>query len=454
MAPFNPTSSRTAFARYAAEFSPSPPVAAKSRQCSHDDSVVDVDAKGRRVCAECGLLLLKGRVSYGGCDAFDSLTVRSSGIRRTVGDGRRWKARALCTVYGDIPANVAPDVRNLTVDIYKSVTAGGKIFRDVVRRGVVLACLYHASLARGRPMCLDELIRQFDIKVRRANSGLALVANSLRCRPIAYDVTARVVDVPFSDESACARSLVRLVNDTTTTTSGGDDEGGGYVDFQDVDVVVTHVLARSDIFNKSQSKSAVAGCVAFCARIGAGKRRSRRVAAASATPPFDVRRFAKIAGLSESTVAKKSLDVCRVVYRHYSILARLYARALSAEFGGGAINAVTFIDDIGERIVVRNFNDDDVANMTARSVDSLFVYPLLDVTDLTDWNVLWNDDRLYASVDDARVVGVVGLRVRETKRAIDVEWTRRNRRPFDVADELRRIVCVAVFGDTTTTTTS
>ena len=126
--------------------------------CLHEEVTIE---SGNRLCNDCGTILAHHF-------QFDQHNFVSQMRRK----------RVLCSIYSEIPAYIDSDVKNLTVELYK-LTTDKKIFRNIFRRAIILACLHRASILLDKSIFFDEMLEIFNLKIHEANKGISFVSNNI-----------------------------------------------------------------------------------------------------------------------------------------------------------------------------------------------------------------------------------------------------------------------------------
>ncbi len=302
------------------------------KPCEHAETFLDAC---RLICAECGMMLSE-----------KVLAERWSAV------GMRKRKVTECPIYNEIPAYVPQHIKDLTVEIYKSVT-GTDIFRNTLRRAIVLACLHRASILKHQPICFEEMLEMFNLKTHEANKGVSYVAHNIsRTSPFT---------IPFlNDEIDIESNLASL-------------------DLMDEIVPVTKlfnlVKKDSDILNNSQCKSVVCGCVFTWLKFKGVQ--------------ITLKQFSTKIGMSEMTIVKKYILITKVLFSR--IMKTLYSKLLMGCKISSHSRKIKCSDPSAlyehiERLHVFNYTNPD--KLSVVDITNGFVFPLDDVDDVTEWHML------------------------------------------------------------------
>lgn len=299
--------------------------------------------------------------------------------------------KPICTIYSEIPTYVNQNVKNLTVEIYKKVTEG-KIFRNVFRKAIVLACLHRASIVLDCPIYFDEMLELFALKTHDANKGISFVSNNLR-----YDAAYAI---PFCNDEICLESVLTAIGLKSAAT--------------DVRNVFNVICEESALLNSSHCKSVVCGCAYFHVRY--------------TNVPISVAQLSELCSVAKSTICKKYVTVFKILLkkcmrRAYSYLltnAKCATESNHRAPDGGILY------DVDEKIRVSDWNWPSRVSAVA---DDGFVYELDDVDDVLDWNILLNKS-YYDFEGNVRKLNV---KMSETTKgivfhfadAVDDKWIRK-----------------------------
>jgi hypothetical protein len=273
------------------------------------------------------------------------------------------------------------------------------------------------------------------------------------------------------------RPDVRSIGRTEESSSSGPPRDDDDEDFARAWSIVNIVRSASNLFNESHSRSVIGGCVAFYVldvvpaimivrQASAAKPigYTRRLSDLGASPVImRVKDIARLCQLADSTMGRKYVAVKKTIFNRGGLcikrlfgelLTRAFAntdgqhgagdRGLSVQSGkvdrpsglsdavdrpSGLSDAVdpasaksivchspiiAFIDAVGERTIVTAY--DDVDHMSIVSEYTRFAYPLDDVDDVMDWNLLLNEQTY---TNDTRQV-TLSARLLETSRELRV----------------------------------
>lgn len=313
------------------------------QSCAHN--TVEFDGYSD-ICADCGIILQSHYLS--------SATAHSTAKPRY--------QKPTTTIISEIPSFVSQDIKNLTVELYGIVTRE-KIFRNVFRKAIILACLHRASIIKRKPIYFDEMIELFELKTHDANRGISYVSTYL-------PRTLSDYAIPYCDDESCTMSIVNALNIS-------DDKS-----IRDINVIIQYINRNSDVMNNSHSKSAICGCIYHYLS-------NRNIT---------IKYFASKCKLAEMTIVKKYITIKRILIR--SIAKRYLSRLLSKYAAVIDRTTISVVDDNNghdfdglyspsERCVVREYDDERSVSIT--SDDGSFIYPIDEVDDILEWNLFYTN---------------------------------------------------------------
>lgn len=337
--------------------------------CKHSETDFE---NGHKICVDCGVVV----------DAHFLVDTVNLVTKQRV-------KRVDCTIYSEIPPYVPQDVKSLAVEIYKTVTSK-RIFRNVFRKAIILACLHRASIIKENPIFFDDMLEIFNLKTHDANRGITFVSTNLP-KNSPYDI-------PFCTDEICVSSVLSLVGLKSAKYN--------------VCKIFELVKEKSNVLNNSHCKSIVCGCIYFHVRY-------RSV-------PLTLRQVAQKCGMAEATILKKYMLVCEIVMKSCmkSIFSSLLSTALPENpkqlcYASKSLNAL--VDPI-ERLTIFDYATKDSIKIVAE--DDGFEYPLDDVDCLYDWNVLLQ--KTY--YDHSGQKYELDISITETPREIVVDFSNYNER--------------------------
>jgi len=336
------------------------PEEASLRECLHLEFVLE---NGMEICVDCGLI---GK--------------RFFHCNQVNGTSKFRRKNTVCAIYSEMPVYFSPDVKNLTVEIYKSVT-NDKIYRSVFRRAIIAACLHRASIILGKPIFFEDLLVIFKLKTHDANRGICFVASHI---PDASFY------IPFVSDDIGTDSLLEALN---------------IHPHHKFNIAQVYLFAKMcGVVAQSHIKSAVCGCIWFYLKLTASK--------------ITLKQFVKICGLSPLTVQKKYIDLKRsavrgVMKRFFSSMLTL-AKRQTKHFQE---NSTDTLRSMVDKLTIVNYSD---ANSISVIADDGFVYPLNDVDDVTEWNSLISG-KTYTDEHSNKITLKVLLI--ESRRGIDLDFS-------------------------------
>ncbi len=325
--------------------------------CHHTETIGE---NGGVICVDCGKIL----ESY--------FLVDTPSTTKTVNRTKRREN----TIYNEIPSYIAQDVKTVTVEIYEAVTEK-RIFRNVFRRSIILACLHRASILKECPIFFDEMLELFNLKIHDANKGISFVAMNIDRFP-----TYRI---PFWNDDICLNSIV-------VTT-----------DLRSIKPCVERLFgvikSRSDLLNSSHCKSIVCGCIYFVIKYK--------------NMHISLNQFSAKCGMAEMTIVKKYLDIYKILLKlcMKRLFSTLLVFALSSPSsppsppspsspsspssppplpasGSPIGDDADVLYESTENISVLQFKDPTALRIVSRVDD--FEYPIDDVSDIYEWNLFLN----------------------------------------------------------------
>ena len=349
--------------------------------CSHEDIA---NENGCTVCLECGNVLK----SYFLVDTPSS----SSNVVRP----RKHEK----TIYGELPSYLSHDVKALTIEIYESVTAN-RIFRNVFRRSIILACLHRAAILVKTPIFFEDMLEMFNLKIHDANRGISFVSIN----------TAKLdaYKIPFWNDDICLGSVIANTDLRSIKPS--------------VEKLFDIVKSRSNLLNNSHCKSIVCGCIYMVVKLKAIN--------------VPLKQLSQKCGMAEMTIVKKYIMIYKIVLS--ACMKRLFSSLLInartvpyrpieppalTEFADrwhtvDALPVMSLRDvyEPVENIVVYDYENG--VGMHATSATDGYVYPLDDVSNVYEWNLFLNKTyRLAVDVDGIAMEKRVNVCFAETTKSI------------------------------------
>ena len=298
--------------------------------CVHTE--VSVDSTKRKVCLDCHEVL---------SDCY--LVVQP-------GNNFQHRKKYELTLYRDIPSYLSPQIRNMTIEIYKYVT-GDDMYRNIFKKAVLLSCIHRASLLCGNIISLDSLLRIMSLTSQEATKGLNHVTikipkNSIYAIPL------------FENENNIASVAMTLGLD---------------IDVSMIQRIFIIVKSKSNLLNTSHYKSVVCGCIWFWFKI------------TNETLPLKC--FLQKVGMAELTVLKKYMCVAEVVFK--TIMKQVFCYLLNTASYKPTTRIMTLEkDDLycpDMKLTVHHYTCcDSLQVITADNT----ILPLDDVDDLIEWNFL------------------------------------------------------------------
>lgn len=340
--------------------------------CGHQDVVEDND---HTICVDCGEVVGRMLVTQ----QFVYVNTRRKPIQ--------------CTVYNDIPPEFDPAVKNMAVNIYNSVTSQ-RIFRCVLRRSILAACIHRASVILNAPMSFDA----FDLSTTDANRGIVFVAVNLA--PGEYTIPfmsddrdiAQISEPHGIDHTLVLKLYSAIKNDCEMLVAASQRMSILY------SCLWTVISATND------DGPSLAEFVALIT----SRSKSKRL-------------------MSVATIEKKHSDIYRYILSR--TMKKIVTRCL------GYLTTAPVLRSNTSKIPVTLSGLPDDMRIVA---DDGFVYPIEDVDDVMDWNVVFRmkfdrDFHIPLSIVTKRKQTVVSFeQCPEPLRAVGSSIVR---------DEIRKFIC-------------
>lgn len=323
--------------------------------CEHEEIVVE---DNKHICIDCGQMLVENFVSNQHCS-------------NIIGMKKRRKSE--CNIYNDIPSYIPQHVKDKTIEIYQKATAN-KIFRNTLKKSIILASLHRAATLTGGDISYDDLLDIFSLKQYEANKGFSYVANSL---PKNSEFS-----IPFDNEREEMISIISILQNLGMTTL-----------LNPVIVIFKLVKKRSNILNVSLCKSVICGCVYFWIKYKNIHKTLKELAQ-------DVK-------MSEMTIINKYLVISDVVMK--SIMKELFCTLLKncaiTQIDGKnkykniiKLNKNNSLYGPEKKLLITNpFETDNITVVPYTHARSNTIYQLLpldEVDDIKEWNILL-DQKYY-----------------------------------------------------------
>lgn len=308
-----------------------------SSECSHDDVEEDSD---NTICLECGMVVCRKLITE--C-SFSTKTVR--------------KRHTPCPVYSDIPDEFDSTVKNLAVTIYKTVTVR-RIYRSTLRKAIIAACLYRASviLNASTRRCFSS----FGLSNMEANRGIVFV--SINLPPGEYAISMCV----DKSEIAAACSIIGIM---------GDDVDRICRLFEKVKCSCRGMMASS------QRISIIYGCIWTFIKTFSSDNYPKTIIGMVDILTKEISRGTL--PVSAVTINKKYIEITKFILSR--IMKKVFAQCLSLVCDDETLVSRT------PTVPVTLYNCTDPEKIKMISDDG-FVYPLEDVDDVIDWNILFGMD--------------------------------------------------------------
>jgi hypothetical protein len=278
------------------------------------------------ICADCGVIT--GR--------------KLCTTTQFVANGMTRRAQNHCTIYNDIPDDFDSTVKHKAVSIYKLVTAK-RIFRCKQRKSILAACIHRASVLLDAPK--SHCFTTFNLENTDINKGISFVASRL---PVGE------FNIPVSTAEEDIISECQILQLTCTKY-----------------VLAIYLLIKDEceeMISSSQRSSITYGCIWACYKI------FKIVDAPETLVDFK-------APISGATIEKKYCTIMKFFISR--VMKKIYAWCFRKLGYSGTITSET----PKNHITIHNCSRSKFISMIANDG---FVYPLDDVDDIDDWNILFN----------------------------------------------------------------
>lgn len=310
-------------------------------ECSHDDFI---EEDGLDTCLDCGII-----------------------IRRKLCLSKPYSENALvkkiksrCSILSDIPNEFDPTVKHLAVVIYKNVTAK-KIFRCSLRKSILAACVHRASVWLKAPS--DTCFTAFNLTNCEINKGVTFVACNLGIDE--YNIPLYTIEeemtkncLKINIEPGKVISIYRKINE-----------------------------GCEELISSSQRKSIIFSCMWLYLKIFD---KSRFV---------DIKAFSERASISSITVEKKYCMMMKYILSR--VMKKIFYWCLLVLRRDQPWNYELRSRTPKIPVTLKNYRDYKLMTMIA---DDGFVYPLEDVDDVNDWNIVFK-----MSFDDDKTGTIVKI---------------------------------------------
>lgn len=231
--------------------------------CAHEEMV---NVATTMVCASCGL---ENSVEAVQSDAIlDAIAYEAPvTIRRHGSD----EARGLASDIREL--GFSKKIVDDASDIFVRFT-GGRIYRGMSRKAVILACVMIALQENAVPQSFEKLMESFNVSCKAALKGLQDVREFTESQNLVSHETVEQAIVNVASQFNASKDAI--------------------ADF--LDFYLTRVVNRSSFINRSRSRSVAVGLIYF--------RNGAKV-------PIDM--FARHVGVSRSTIKKMGDEIARIV---------------------------------------------------------------------------------------------------------------------------------------------
>lgn len=308
-------------------------------KCLHEDLIEDSDST---ICSECGTIVNRKLTTE---NSFSSKTAR--------------RRPTQCPVYTDIPEEFDSSVRNLTVTIYKTVTVR-RIYRSTLRKAIIAACLYRASVILNKST--RRCFTSFGLTNTEANRGIVFVASNLP--PGDYAISL------FGDKSEiyAACSIVGIT---------GDDVDYVFSLFEKVRHGCDCIMASS------QRISIIYGCIWAFVKTFPSINYPNTIGDLVGLLLDDTCGEKKrgMLPVSTATINKKYNEITKFILSR--VMKTVFSLCLSL------VCTEDYLVSKTPTIPITLY-DYTIPEKITMIADDGFIYPLEDVDDVTDWNILFN----------------------------------------------------------------
>lgn len=364
-----------------------------SSHCVHSDTI---EESCKTICISCGHVIIENFIP--------SNQIKASGMKK--------RKKEECSIYNDIPPHIPQYIKDDTIKLYLKVMKGEKHRSTAPNRAVILACLYHASLCAKNDVSYDDLLEMFRIPQQMANKGFATV------------VSANIVDIKdtiskTNEEENIIRTILRNLN---------------MISFlHPVSKTYFLVKERSTLLHTSLVKSVIAGCIYFWV---VHKNLNKTL-----------KEFSKNMEMSQHTILGKYIGVSETVMLHImkELFSKLLLNSIPIKLEKCRYRQVfkeypncLYIQIASDKkaIVENPFNPTDI-RVSKYSNDHKLenIYPLDEVDDIMEWNLLLNN-KFYSMENGEMKVRQLNVIIVKNSKEVSFNFGEYNKNSYKTGESI------------------
>lgn len=310
--------------------------------CSHYETEMYEDQK---ICVECGEIIEK------------NFLINQFNVTGTI---RKTSSNIVSSIYACIPTDLVEDneIKNTAVKIYKIISVKRQ-YRSTFRKAIIAACVHRASILCNGELSVSECASSFRIKSSsEMGKAIGFVTENLPYGE--YEIPNKLYAI---------HDLGPILNGLKNYTT------------KNLEILIYNFKRKLESESFFHKRSGLCACVWFIVSTFAENKISLRDFTREYNDFCDKETIFK--KTTTSTIRKRYLEIKRFTYR----------RCLKYVFADYLYEKLKVIEVITEEDIKAS-NLHDPREMTIISIKDGFVYPIDDVDDITDWNILfrknWN----------------------------------------------------------------
>lgn len=311
-------------------------------ECIHSDVVEESDFN---VCIDCGQII----------------NLKCTTTNGYVSTGSLVKKTNISSVYSCMTDEIDPDIITIALTIYK-ITSVTKQYRASFRKAIIGACVHRASIVLGKPIALKDCARIFNIKsAQEFEKAIAFIAEN-----IDYDEYVIPIHSFNLKEIECM-----LVEFNIENING-------------IDLFISYLTVENFFYTRSCI------CAATWLYISIFQK---------TLPPLSLKEYIERYNINcrkDGIGLKKTTLV--TLKKRISEIKRFFIKKIIKTLFGNYIFTYLGDEAYSDNISVKHTSHID--DMTITELD--FVYPLDEVDDVLDWNILlskiWTNGTSYVTI--------------------------------------------------------
>lgn len=363
-------------------------------ECIHKEIEEEND---QQICIDCGEII--GR----------KIIISSNFIV----NGLARKKITASAIYSCIPSYVVDDkIKNLAVNIYKIVSANRQ-YRTSFRKAIIAACVHRASIVCNPiPLSIATCVEIFNIKsFSEMERAMIFVAEN----------------IPYGEYKIPIR--IHTIHDLQSIL----------VEFNLLDKMefITNLISKLEIESFFHQRSSLCASIWFTITLN----NSSNISLRTFTCQYNNLCIKGLKKTTCCTIRKRFLEIKRFVYRR--TLKRVFANYLYKHIGHNISKTVE------NDIIATNLHNSD--EMTIIATDG-FEYPIDDVDDITDWNILFNKQWIGTEIKGPPIH--IPYVVKDTGKRISIETDTGDNTGDNIGDNIEKIMINEIYyfiGQRTTT---